>query len=186
MSLEEILSENEERMNKALDSLLSNLQGIRTGRAHPSLVEKIKVDAYGSAQPLKAVASITVPEPRVLMIQPWDKKLIAVIEKAIMVSDVGITPANDGNNIRLSMPELNEERRKDMVKVAKGKAEEGRVAVRNCRRDANNAIKKLEKDKEINEDESKQAQKKIQDQTDAFISKVDSILEHKEQEIMQV
>jgi len=186
MSAQEIISDMEDKMEKAVESLISNLQGIRTGRAHPMIIERVRVDVYGASQPIKAVATITVPEPRILQIQPWDKKMIAPIEKAIMLSDVGINPVNDGINIRLVMPELNEARRKDLCKLAKGKAEDARVAVRNCRRDANNAIKKLEKDKEINEDESKSKQKLIQDKTDAVIAKLDHIADNKEKEIMQV
>lgn len=186
MTAQIVISDMDQKMEKTVESLILALQGIRTGRAHPMIIDRVRVDVYGASQPIKAVATVTVPEPRVLQIQPWDKKMIAPIEKAIMLSDVGINPVNDGVNIRLVMPELNEARRKDLVKLAKGKAEDAKVAVRNCRRDANNAIKKLEKDKVLNEDESKAKQKVVQDKTDACIIKIDQITEHKEKEIMQV
>ena len=150
------------------------------------LVDKIRVDSYGAMSPIKTVASLSVPEPRILMIQPWDKSMLAPIEKAIMTSDLGIMPANDGNVIRLTMPEMTEDRRKDLVKVAKGRAEDGRVSVRNARRDANTILKKMEKDKELTEDESKKFQKTIQDKTDAYISKIEDILQSKEKDIMEV
>lgn len=186
MDVEEIVMEAEEKMDSAVEALIESLQTLRTGRANPMLVDKIRVDSYGTASPIKAVASLSVPEPRVLMIQPWDKSMLAVIEKAIMTSDLGIMPANDGNVIRLTMPEMTEDRRKDLVKVAKGRAEDGRVSVRNARRDANTSLKKMEKDKEITEDESKKLQKNIQDKTDEYIAKIDVILGHKEKDIMEV
>jgi len=186
MDVEEIVMEAEEKMDSAVEALIESLQTLRTGRANPMLVDKIRVDSYGAASPIKAVASLSVPEPRVLMIQPWDKSMLAVIEKAIMTSDLGIMPANDGNVIRLTMPEMTEDRRKDLVKVAKGRAEDGRVSVRNARRDANTSLKKMEKDKEITEDESKKLQKNIQDKTDEYIGKIDDILGHKEKDIMEV
>lgn len=186
MEIEEIMMEVEMKMEGAVESLIESLQTLRTGRANPMIVDKIRVDCYGAPTPIKGVATLSVPEPRVLVIQPWDKSMIAPIEKAIMASDLGIMPINDGQVVRLNMPEMTEDRRKDLVKVAKGRAEDGRVSVRNARRDANTAVKKLEKDKEVTEDDSKRIQKEIQDMTDQFISKIDGILETKEKDIMEV
>jgi len=150
------------------------------------LVDKIRVDSYGASSPLKAVASLSVPEPRILMIQPWDKSMIAPIEKAIMASDLGINPMSDGSAIRLSMPEMTEERRKELVKVARARSEDGKVAVRNARRDGNASLKKLEKDKILTEDEGKLNQKSIQELTDQYTNKIDTIVEAKEKDILEV
>ena len=186
MDVEEVVLEAEDKMDSAVETLIDSLQTLRTGRANPMLVDKIRVDSYGAMSPIKTVASLSVPEPRILMIQPWDKSMLAPIEKAIMTSDLGIMPANDGNVIRLTMPEMTEDRRKDLVKVAKGRAEDGRVSIRNARRDANTLLKKMEKDKELTEDESKKFQKTIQDKTDSYIGKIDDILQSKEKDIMEV
>ena len=186
MDVEELVLEAEDKMDSAVEALIDSLQTLRTGRANPMIVDKIRVDSYGAMSPIKAVASLSVPEPRILMIQPWDRSMLAPIEKAIMTSDLGIMPASDGNVIRLTMPEMTEDRRKDLVKVAKGRAEDGRVSVRNARRDANTALKRMEKDKELTEDESKKFQKSIQDKTDAYIGKIDDILQSKEKDIMEV
>lgn len=175
----------EERMKKALTALQHELMGIRTGRASPSLLEGIKVEYYGSVVPLQQVATIAVPEARMITIQPWEKQTISVIEKAILKSDLGLTPASDGHVVRLPIPPLTEERRKDLVKVVKRMAEESRVAVRNIRRDANAALKEAEKKGEIPEDESHKAQDDIQELTDKYIDLVDESLEKKEQEIME-
>ncbi len=186
MPVDEILLETEEKMEKAIESLLAALQTLRTGRANPMLVDKIRVDSYGASSPLKAVASLSVPEPRILMIQPWDKSMIAPIEKAIMASDLGINPMSDGSAIRLSMPEMTEERRKELVKVARARSEDGKVAVRNARRDGNASLKKLEKDKILTEDEGKLNQKSIQELTDQYTNKIDTIVEAKEKDILEV
>ena len=150
-----MLTQYEERMEKSLDSLLSEFAGIRAGRANPHVLDKIRVDYYGQPTPLQQVANISVPEPRTLMIQPWEASMIKEIEKAIMCSDLGITPNNDGKAVRLNFPELTEDRRKEMAKDIKKKGENAKVAVRNIRRDANDALKKQNKDNEISEDELK-------------------------------
>ena len=186
MDVEEVLLETETKMDDAVEALIEALQSLRTGRANPMILDKIKVDSYGAMTPIKGVASISVPEPRCLAISPWDKSMIAPIEKAIMASDLGITPANDGAVIRLTMPEMTEDRRKDLVKLARSRTEDCRVSIRNARRGANDSIKKLEKDKEITEDESKRHQKTVQDTTDSYIGKVDGILSSKEKDIMEV
>ncbi|MBT3784312.1 ribosome recycling factor [bacterium] len=186
MPIDEILFEMEEKTEKTIESFISALQSLRTGRATPILVDKIKVESYGVMTPLKAVASLSVPEPRILAIQPWDKQMLAPIEKAILASDLGITPANDGDYIRLIMPEMTEDRRKDMVKLARTRSEDAKVSIRNARRDANTQLKKLERDKVITEDESKGHQKSVQDLTDQYILKVENILQSKEKDILEI
>lgn len=186
MDAEEILLESEDKMDKTVDSLQTSLQTIRTGRANPMIVDRITVENYGAKTPLKGVASISVPEPRVLAIQPWDTSMISVIEKAILASDIGITPANDGRTIRLNMPDMTEDRRRDMVKIAKNRGEDAKISVRNIRRDSNNLLKKLVKDKTVTEDDNKEYQKQVQDATDAHIEKIDSLVAHKEKDIMEV
>jgi ribosome recycling factor len=186
MSLEELTLEAEEKMEKVVAAFASNLQTIRTGRANPAIVDKIRLDYFGTPTPLKGVATLSVPEARVLAIDPWDKKMIPEIEKALRASDIGINPVNNGVLIRLVMPEMTEERRRDLTKIIKGKAEESRVSIRNVRRDYNAQLKKMEKDKEITEDDNRNQQKVIQDLTDEYIKKVDQVLEHKEKEIMTV
>ena len=175
----------EEKMQKAYDFLLSDLSTIRAGRANPHVLDKIRVDYYGTPTPLQQVGNITVPEPRMLQIAPWEKKLIKDIEKAILASDVGITPTNDGAVIRLVFPELTEERRKDLVKEVKKKGEEGKVAIRNIRRDGNEAFKKLSKT-EISEDEIKDLEDELQKLTDKFGKDIDKTIEEKSQEILKV
>ena len=186
MDPEELMLESEEKMDKTVESLQHSLQSIRTGRATPMLVDRITVENYGAKTPIKGVASISVPEPRVLAIQPWDISLIGAIEKSILASDLGITPANDGRVIRLNMPEMTEDRRREMVKIAKGRGEDSKISVRNIRRDTNNVLKKLVKDKTVNEDDNKEFQKEIQDATDAHIVKIDSLVANKEKDIMEV
>jgi ribosome recycling factor len=186
MPVDEMFMETEEKMEKSVDSLLSALQTLRTGRANPMLVDKIRVDSYGVPSALKSVASLSVPEPRVLMIQPWDKSLIGPIEKAILASDIGITPMSDGSAVRLAMPEMTEQRRKDLVKVARARSEDAKVAVRNARRDGNASLKKLEKEKVLSEDEVKLHQKSVQDLTDQYILKIDKILQAKEKDVLEV
>lgn len=174
-----------EKMEKALAHLEGDYQTIRAGRANPHVLDKIKVDYYGTPTPLQQVGNISVPEPRMLQIAPWEKSLIKDIEKAIMMSDVGITPSNDGAVIRLVFPELTEERRKDLVKDVKKKGEDAKVAIRNIRRDGNDAFKKLGKE-EVSEDEIKDLQDKLQKMTDQFIKDIDAAIDSKSKEIMTV
>lgn len=176
----------EEKMNKSYEALLIEYASIRAGRANPHVLDKLKVDYYGSPTPLQQVANISVPEPRMILIQPWEKKLIKDIEKTILTSDLGINPNNDGSAIRLIFPELTEERRKELSKDVKKKGEGAKVAVRNIRRDANDAIKKLEKAGEISEDELAEGEEKIQKMTDKMIEKIDKAVEEKTKEIMTV
>lgn len=176
----------QEKMQKTIDNLQENFQSIRAGRANPHVLDKIRVDYYGTMTPLQQVGNISVPEARIIVIQPWERNMIKEIEKAINMSDIGINPTNDGQCIRLVFPELNEERRKDLAKQIKKYGEEAKVAVRNIRRDANDKIKKLEKDGEYTEDDSKQADKEIQKCTDDFIKKIDSMVDAKTKDIMTV
>lgn len=175
----------EEKMQKAYDFLLADYQTIRAGRANPHVLDKLKVDYYGTPTPIQQVGNITVPEARMIQIAPWEKSLIREIEKAIMASDIGITPNNDGTVIRLVFPELTEERRKDLVKDVKKKGEEAKVAIRNIRRDANDAFKKVAKT-EISEDEIKDLEDSVQKITDKYIKDVDKAIEEKSKEIMTV
>jgi len=175
-----------ERMNGAIDSLRKEFSGIRTGRASLGLLDGMAIDYYGTMTPIQQLANLSVPEPRQIVIQPWEQKIIPDIEKTIMKSDLGLTPMNDGKVIRINIPTLTEERRKQLVKVVKKRAEEGKVAIRNIRRDANEDLKKLEKDKHLSEDDAKKEHDEIQKLTDAFIRKIDEVLEHKEKEIMEV
>ena len=184
--MQERLKVYEEKMNKSYDALLNEYTSIRAGRANPHVLDKIKVDYYGAPTPLQQVANISVPEPRMILIQPWEKSLLKEIEKAILVSDLGINPTNDGNVIRLVFPELTEERRKDLAKDVKKKGEGAKVAVRNIRRDAMDSIKKMEKAGDISEDDLKQGEEKIQKITDKMIEKVDKAIETKTKEIMTV
>ena len=176
----------EERMEKALGSLEKDFGKLRTGRASTSLVEGIRVDYYGTPTPIPQIASVATPDSRTITIQPWDRGSFALIEKAILKSDLGLTPINDGKIIRIGIPPLTEERRKDLVKVARKYAEEAKVAVRNIRRDANEQLKKLEKDKAHGEDEIKKAQDAIQKLTDGHVAKVDQKCQAKEKEIMEL
>ena len=173
-------------MKKAIEVLRREYGTLRAGRATPSLLDKITVDYYGTPTPVNQVANISVPEPRTIIIQPWEKNMISPIEKAIMKSDLGLTPNSDGSVIRLSIPQLTQQRRLELVKVVHKKAEEARVAIRNLRRDANDGIKKVEKDKTISEDEAKKAQDDMQKMTDKYIKEVDTIMNAKEKEIMEV
>ena len=184
--MQERLKVYEEKMNKSYDALLNEYTSIRAGRANPHVLDKIKVDYYGAPTPLQQVANISVPEPRMILIQPWEKKLIKDIEKAILTSDLGINPNNDGSAVRLIFPELTEERRKDLVKDVKKKGEAAKVAVRNIRRDANDAYKKLKKEEDVSEDEIKELEDKIQKLTDKYIKDVDAAVELKGKEIMTV
>ena len=183
--MDDRLKPYEEKMQKSYDFLMNDLGTIRAGRANPHVLDKIKVDYYGTPTPIQQVGNITVPEARVLQIAPWEKTLIKDIEKAIMASDVGITPSNDGSLIRLVFPELTEERRKELVKDIKKRGEENKVAIRNTRRDGNDALKKLAKT-EVSEDEIKELEEKLQKLTDKFIKEVDKLVEEKSKEILTV
>lgn len=183
---EEIFAEMKKKSSKSLDGFGGELSGLRTGRASTAMLDAVKVDFYGALTPLKQVATLSVPEARTITIQPWDVSQLHAIEKGIQSSDLGLNPTNDGKIIRISVPPLNEERRKEIVKIAKKYAEECRVSLRNIRRDANDALKKLEKEKKISQDELKKFQNEVQDITDKQIKKVDEMLSHKEAEIMEV
>ncbi|NUM80823.1 ribosome recycling factor [bacterium] len=178
--------DTEEKMKKSIESVRHELSHLRSGRATTTLLDGVKVDYYGTPTPLNQVANVGAPEARLLTIQPWDKSMVPAIEKAILTSDLGLNPTNDGTMIRIPIPPLNEERRKELVKLGKKYAEDGRVAVRNIRRDANEHIKKAEKNHEVSEDDSKHAQDKIQKLTDSYIKKIDEMLVVKEKEIMEV
>jgi ribosome recycling factor len=181
-----ILRSADEKMKKAAHVTHDELNRIRTGRANPSFVEAMPIDAYGTTTPLNQLASINVPEPRLLMVTPYDRSIIGAIEKAIMSSDLGVTPSNDGEKIRLPFPQLTEERRKELVKVAHHKAEEGRVAVRNVRRHAKDELEKLKKDGNIGEDELRRAEKELQHETDQHVHEIDDLLQRKEKELREV
>lgn len=179
-------SEIKQKMDKSIDNLNEKFSEVRAGRANPAILNKVKIDYYGTPTPINQVAGISVPEARLIVIQPWDISILKEIEKAILASDIGINPNNDGKVIRLAFPELNEERRKELVKDIKKLAEECKVAIRNSRRDGMDIAKKEQKDGEITEDELKQAETKIQELTDKAINEIDKILENKEKEIMSI
>ena len=184
--MQEHLKLYEDKMEKSLDVLLDEYASIRAGRANPHVLDKIKVDYYGTPTPIQQVGNISVPEARMILIQPWEKSLIRPIEKAIQTSELGINPSNDGTVIRLVFPELTEDRRKELAKDVKKKGDGAKVAIRNIRRDANDAIKKEQKANEISEDEEKTLQDDIQKMTDTYIKKVDGMVEDKSKEIMTV
>lgn len=175
-----------EKMDHSIEALKKEFASVRTGRASLTLLDGIKVDCYGVPTPLQQVASLSVPESSQIAIQPWDQKIISDIEKAIMKSDLGLTPSNDGKVIRINIPLLTEERRKQLVKVVRKNSEDAKVAVRNIRRDVNDEIKKLEKEKHLSEDDTKKSLDEIQKFTDSYVKKIDEILMHKEKEIMEV
>lgn len=185
-SVKDIETNLKARMDKALSDLQHEMASIRTGRASVSILDQIRVDYYGTPTPLNQVANLHVPEPSLITIQPWDVSLIGAIEKSIRVSDLGLNPANDGKVIRLPIPPLTEERRKELVKKLHGTAEHHRVSVRNVRRDGNEGVKKLLKDKKITEDEDKRAHDEIQKLTDAYMAKVDQAAKTKEKEILEI
>lgn len=185
LGMDDRIKTYDEKMKKAYDFLVTDLGAIRAGRANPHVLDRIRVDYYGTPTPLQQVGNISVPEPRMLQIAPWDKSLIKDIEKAIMMSDVGITPSNDGAVIRLVFPELTEERRKDLVKDIKKRGEDNKVAVRNARRDGMDALKKLAKS-EVSEDEIKELEDNLQKLTDKYIKDIDVLVEEKSKEIMTV
>lgn len=182
----EIYSDTESRMTKALSALKTEFNTVRAGRANPALLDRLSVDYYGTPTPVKQMANISAPEPRLLVIQPWDKSVIPEVEKAIMKSDLGLTPNNDGTVIRLSIPQLTQERRAELVKVVRKKAEECKVAIRNIRRDANDLVKEMQKEGDISEDDERRSQEEIQKITDKYVKMVDEQLAHKESEIMEV
>ncbi len=184
--LKDVLKDAEERMAKTIDALHADLRTIRTGRASPALVERVQVDYYGMPTPLVQLAGITVPEPRLLVIRPWDRNTLGAIEKALLKSDLGLTPTNDGQVIRLVIPQLTEERRRELTRLVNKRVEEARVSVRNIRRDANDMLRDLEKEKLISEDELHQGRDDAQKLTDEFIKKIDEIGKAKEAEIMEV
>lgn len=184
--LNDVYAESRERMNKAVESLEGEYRRLRTGRASVSLVDGIRVDYYGTSTPLNQLATLTVPDPRTIMIQPWDTSIIGEVEKGILKSELGLTPMNDGKVIRISIPVLTADRRKELVKVIKKKAEETKVAVRNIRRDANEKVKELKKDKAISEDDQARAQEETQKITDEFIKKIDAVYVGKEKEILEI
>lgn len=184
--IDEILKDADSRMGKSVESLKQELTKIRTGRAHPSLLDQVSVDYYGSDTPINQVANVNVEDSRTLVVTPWEKSMVQAVEKAIMNSDLGLNPATAGTVIRIPMPPLTEERRRDLVKVVKGEAEGGRVAIRNIRRDANSDFKDLLKEKEITEDEARNAEDDVQKLTDKYVAQVDEVLAAKEKELMEV
>ena len=185
MSIEEALTNAEDRMNKSVDSLRHELATIRTGRASPAILERLVVDYFGAPTPVQQLASISVPEPRLISIQPWDRQSIAAIERAIQKSDLGLTPNSDGTVIRLVIPQLTDDRRRDLVKHVQRRTEDGRVAVRNGRREAIDAMRKEEREKLISEDDLHRGQESLQKLTDRFVAQVDEVGREKEREIME-
>lgn len=186
MMTSKVIMEMAEKMEKSLDAFKQELTKIRTGRASLSLLDGIKVEAYGSSMPLNQVATLTIPESRQIVIQPWDPQVISAIEKAILKSELGLTPVNDGKVIRINIPQLTEERRRELVKIVKKITEEYRVAVRNHRRDAIDSLKKQKKNKEISEDDQFKLQDEAQKETDNYIAKIDEVASEKENEVMEV
>ena len=184
--MQDVISSNEERMKKTVANLKEGFAALRTGRASAALFDRIRVDYYGDKSPLNQVANISVPEARLIVIQPWDKTLIGEIEKVIRSSELSLNPSNDGKVIRISIPPLTEERRKELVKLAKNQAEQSRVAIRNIRRDGNEELKKLLKDSKITEDDESKGAAELQKLTDSYIVQVNHVLEEKEKEIMEV
>ena len=180
------LQQYEDKMKKAYEFLESDYMGIRAGRANPHVLDKLRINYYGTPTPIQQVGNVTVPEARIIQIAPWEKSLIKEIEKAIMTSDIGINPSNDGSVIRLVFPELTEDRRKELAKDVKKKAEDAKVAVRNIRRDGNDALKKLGKSSEVSEDEVKQLEEQLQKLTDKYVKEIDVLMEAKSKEIMTV
>lgn len=184
--IEEIKTEAKEGMENALDALKNSLSKLRTGRANLTVLDGVKVDYYGTMTPINQVATLSVPEPRLIVVQPWEATMIGPIEQAIVKANIGLTPANDGKVVRLPVPQLTEDRRKDIVKQLKAMAEDNRVSVRNARRDANDLLKKLQKDKEITEDDLKRETDSVQKLTDSYIAQIDEIVAAKEKDILKV
>jgi len=186
MTVQDTLKDSEQKMRGAVSVTQDELASIRTGRANPKLLDRIQVDYYGTQVPLNQLASFSVPEPRLLVIQPFDRNAIGSIEKGILSSDLGLTPSNDGNVIRLSFPALTEERRRDLIKMAKDRAEEGRVSVRNVRRHTKETLERLEREHGISEDDLRRSEKDLQHLTDQYVAEIDEKLEHKERELREV
>jgi ribosome recycling factor len=184
--IREVMQDAEDRMKKAVDALRKEYATLRAGRATPSILDKVFVDYYGVPTPINQMANVSAPEPRLLVIQPWDRTVLPSIEKAIMKSDLGLNPSSDGTVIRIAIPQLTQERRSELGKVVKKKAEDARVGIRNIRRDANEHIKLMEKEHEVSEDDAKRGQEDVQKTTDKYIKEVDHVMEVKEQEIMEV
>lgn len=184
--METVFAKTKEKMEKCLDSLERDYKAVRAGRANPAVLDRVVVDYYGCPTPLNQMAAISVPEPRMLMVQPWDASTLREIEKAINVAEIGINPSNDGKVIRLAFPPLTEERRKELVKEISKRAEEAKVAIRNVRRDAIDSLKKLKKDNEITEDDLKDGEKELQDITDSYVKQTDEMEKNKEQEILSI
>ena len=184
--IEEIIADAESRMGKSVDSLRTELTKIRTGRAHPSLLDQVSVDYYGTETPINQVANVTVEDSRTLAVAPWEKQMVAVVEKAIINSGLGLNPATAGNLIRIPMPPLTEERRRELVKVVKGEGEGAKVAIRNIRRDANSDFKDLLKEKEISEDACRESEDSVQKLTDKYVASVDEVIAVKEKELMEI
>jgi len=184
--LDDILKTAEHKMTRAVEILSTDLHSVRTGRASPALLDRIQVDYYGSPTPINGVANISAPDPRMVLVQPWDRGMLGAIEKAILKSDLGINPTNDGQVIRLVLPQLTEERRKELVKQVHHRAEEARVAVRNCRRDALDHLRKAEKDGGVSKEDETRAQDRLQKLTDQFVKRVDEVSRKKETEVMEV
>jgi ribosome recycling factor len=183
---DKIITDTERRMQKSVESVTHDLAGIRSGKATPGLLDSVRVEAYGQKMPLNQMASISVPDPKSLVVQPWDKSIIGDVVKAIQMAELGFNPQVEGNIVRIPVPPLSEERRRELAKLCKKIAEEGKVAIRNVRRDANDQLKKAEKDKQISEDQQHRSMDKIQELTDKFIKNVDELVEAKEKEIMSV
>ena len=186
MAEREILKDADHKMDRAREVTREEFSGVRTGRATPAILNRVMVDYYGTPTPMNQLASMSVPEPRVLMISPFDPNSMPAMEKAIMQSDLGLTPSNDGHVIRLVFPPLTEERRKELIKVVRERAEEGRIAIRNVRRHSKDELEKLQKDGEIGEDDLMRAEKELQQMTDKHVAEIDELLQHKEQELMEV
>ena len=184
--MDERLNKYDDKMQKSLNNLYTEYNSIRAGRANPHVLDGVQVDYYGTPTPIQQVANVSVPEPRLIQIQPWEASMVKEIEKAIQTSDVGINPTNDGKVIRLVFPELTEERRKELAKDVKKKGENAKVAVRNIRRDANDSFKKLSKESDISEDDIKELEDEVQKLTDNYISKIDSAVDEKTEEILKV
>jgi ribosome recycling factor len=184
--LDDILKSAEHKMTRTVEFLGNDLQSVRTGRAHPALLDKVQVDYYGSPTPLNGVANITAPDPRMVLVQPWDRSMLGPIEKAIQKSDLGINPSNDGQVIRLVLPQLTEERRKDLVKQVHHRTEEARVAVRNVRREALDQLRKAEKEGGISQEDERRAQDRLQKLTDQYIKRLDDVSKRKETEVLEV
>jgi ribosome recycling factor len=186
LMINDVMKDLEEKMDRSIKHLEKEFLTIRTGRANPAILDSVRVEAYGSSMPLNQVATVTCPEPKLIMVQPWDKGNLGVIEKGILKADLSLNPNNDGNVIRIQIPDLTEERRKELVKVVKQKTEDAKIAIRNVRRDGNETVKELESGKEIAEDESKAAQANIQKLTDKYIEKAQHLADNKEKEIMSL